>query len=66
MSPDFLTADQAAERIGVNRRTITKWSDTGRLPEAMRLPGSTGARLFHPDEVERVAAEYAASLAVKS
>lgn len=57
--PDLITADQAAEVIGVNRRTVTKWADNGRLPEAMRLPGGTGARLFDRAEVERVASEHA-------
>lgn len=59
-APDLLTADQAADVIGVNRRTITKWADSGRLPHAMRLPGGTGARLFDRTEVDRVAREYAA------
>lgn len=58
---DLLTADQAAAVIGVNRRTITKWAESGRLPESLRLPGDTGARLFARMDVERIAAELAAT-----
>lgn len=54
---DLLTADQAATAAGVNRRTITKWADTGRLPVAMKLPGNTGARLFRRSDVEALTAE---------
>lgn len=49
---DLLTAEQAAERAGVNRRTISKWADSGRLPVALRLPGATGARLFRVSDVD--------------
>ena len=54
---DLLTADQAATAAGVNRRTITKWADTGRLPVAMKLPGNTGARLFRRSDVEALTTE---------
>lgn len=52
---ELLTAEQAAERAGVNRRTITKWADAGRLPVAMQLPGLTGARLFAAADVDAAA-----------
>ncbi len=33
-----LTVGQIAELVGVNRKTVRKWVDSGRLP-GMRLPG---------------------------
>lgn len=53
---DLLTAAQAAVRAGVNRRTITRWADTGRLPVALQLPGDTGANLFRPADVDAAVA----------
>lgn len=58
---DLLTADQAAQQLGVNRRTVTKWADDGKLAEALRLPGPTGARLFRASDVDTLAAERATS-----
>ena len=53
----MLTAAQAAIRLGVDRRTVTKWADEGKLPTAMRLPGATGARLFAAHAVDALATE---------
>jgi excisionase family DNA binding protein len=57
MTTDLLTAAQAAERAGVNRRTILRWAETGRLSVALTLPGETGAHLFRPADVDAVTAE---------
>lgn len=59
---DLLTAGQAAAAVGVNRRTITKWAETGRLPVALKLPGDTGTTLFKRADVDRLAAERRAEL----
>lgn len=52
---DLLTTAQAAERRGVNVRTIHRAVASGRLAPAMKLPGDTGAYLFRPSDVDAVA-----------
>ena len=52
-TPSLLSASEAAERRGVDRRTITRWAKTGRLPVALRLTGRTGALLFTAHDVDR-------------
>ena len=59
-STDLIGTAEAAQIIGVERSTITRWVDAGRITVAHKLPGRTGATLFHRGEVQRVAAEYAA------
>jgi predicted DNA-binding transcriptional regulator AlpA len=51
-SEHLLTAAETAERTGRSPRTIARWAQSGRLPIALRLPGGTGALLFHPADVE--------------
>jgi predicted site-specific integrase-resolvase len=60
-TPHLLNADQAAERRGVDRRTITRWASSGKLPVALRLPGKTGALLFAVTDVDRAPLSPAAS-----
>lgn len=53
MRTDLLSAEEAAERLGVTRRTITRWAANGRLPVAFQVPtGETGARFFAPEDVD--------------
>lgn len=49
---EYLTANEAAERAGRSRRTITRWIRDGRLKPAAQLPGPTGALLFRPADVD--------------
>lgn len=56
MRDDLLTAEDAATRLGVTRRTITRWAETGKLPTAFQVPtGATGARFFAPEDVDALA-----------
>lgn len=48
---DLITAKRAAEIAGVNRRTITRWAESGRLRHAVKIDGDTGAYLFTEDDV---------------
>lgn len=64
-TPDLIGTAEAAERIGVERSTLSHWIAKGRISAAMKLPGATGALLFDRSEVERVAAEYASSPATE-
>jgi len=50
----FLTASQAAQRLHVHPKTVSRWATEGRL-ECLRTLG--GHRRFDPDKVEELAAE---------
>lgn len=63
MTNDLLGTVEAAEVIGVERSTLSRWIDSGRISYLRKLPGKNGAVLFARDEVERVAKDYAAQLA---
>lgn len=51
------TTQGAATRLGVDRTTITRMVQSGELPAKEKLPGRTGAYLFDPAVIERVALE---------
>ena len=55
-----VTAAQAAEIIGTDRRQITRMVQREQLAPTRKLPGATGAYLFARADVERIAAERAA------
>ena len=54
---DLISSIEAAELLRVGRSTLTRWVQSGRLPEAMKLPGETGARLFRRSDVETLRSE---------
>ena len=55
--PSLLTAaETCAELGGIDRSTLTRWVQAGRITPARKLPGLTGAYLFDPAEVQRVKA----------
>lgn len=58
---ELLTSAQVAERFGVDVRTVARWVNAGRLTPAIEAPGLRGARFFHPDDVEALAAELGAA-----
>ncbi len=60
MPQALLSTVEAAEIIGVERSTLSRWIASGRIRPAHKLPGATGAHLFERREVERVAAEHQA------
>lgn len=57
VADELLTTRQVAERLRVTVATVNRWADTDRLPVAQKLPGITGANLFHSADVERIEAE---------
>ena len=65
MPTDLLATIEAAQEIGVERSTLSRWVASGRIAVAHRLPGRNGAVLFDRAEVERVRDEYAASSSEK-
>jgi excisionase family DNA binding protein len=60
---DLLATIEAAEVIGVERSTLSRWAESGRITVAHRLPGKNGAVLFDRAEVERVRDEYRKAVA---
>ena len=53
---ELLFTTAVAERFEVTTRTVNRWVREGRLRPQMQGPGTKGARMFHPTEVERFAA----------
>jgi hypothetical protein len=64
---DLIGSTEAAEILGVDGSTLSRWTDEKLKPEArrltvaFRLPGPTGAKLFRRSDVEALAAELAAT-----
>jgi excisionase family DNA binding protein len=50
---DYITAGEAARRLGVSTKTITRWANDKRLASTRTLGGH---RRFAPAEIERVLA----------
>lgn len=51
-TPKFLSAAEAAEALGVDRSTISRWVERGRLAPDHKLPGRRGAYLFSRAAIE--------------
>lgn len=49
----YLTSGQVAEILGVNRATVRRWVNTGRIP-AIKLP--SGVARFRPEDIEAITA----------
>jgi predicted site-specific integrase-resolvase len=62
-SPDLIGATEACQLIGIDRSTLTRWMDRGKIVPAVRLPspGGRGALLFDRGDIERLRDEYAGS-----
>lgn len=54
---DLIGTTEAAERLGVDRTTFFRWYQLGRIAHAVRLPGKTGALLFHVADVDALMAD---------
>lgn len=55
--PALVPSSDAAARLGIDRRTLTRWVEAGRIAAATKLPGLRGAYLFDAAEIDRVASE---------
>jgi excisionase family DNA binding protein len=51
MDPVFLTSSQVATLVGVDRKTVIRWSDKGLLPHIL-LP--SGHRRYRRSDVEHI------------
>ena len=57
----LLPSVEVCATLGIDRSTLTRWVAAGKIRPAQKLPGTRGAYLFDPSEVERVKAENAAA-----
>lgn len=62
-APNLLSASQVCELLSIDRSTLSRWVQIGKIEVAMRLPGPRGAFLFHPADVQRRGREYDAERA---
>lgn len=49
-----LTSQEAADELGIDRSTLTRWVAAGEITPIKKLPGSRGAFLFSTQEVQRI------------
>ena len=49
---DLVTTAAVAALAGVDVATVNRWARKGRLPVAIKVPGFTGANLYHRADVE--------------
>lgn len=57
MTETHLTTKQAAAQLGISVPTLCRWVGNGKATPSVKVPGATGAYLFSPTEIERLAAE---------
>lgn len=51
MKDTLIGTAEAARQLGVNRSTLTRWVDAGRIDPAFVVPGYRGNFLFDPADV---------------
>ena len=51
-SPNFLTTDEVAERLGVSRRTLNSLVDQGKVPPPVLGGGHGSKRLWNPRDLD--------------
>jgi predicted site-specific integrase-resolvase len=49
---DLIPTSQVARIARVDVATVNRWARTGRLQVAVKVPGRTGANLYHRADVE--------------
>jgi predicted site-specific integrase-resolvase len=58
-TPDLVGTVEAAEIIGCERSSLSRWVALGKIAPALQVgTGTTGAHLFHRSDVEALAASY--------
>ncbi len=53
----LLSSADACAALGIDRSTLTRWVQSGKVTPAQKLGGRTGAYLFTSAEIDRVKAE---------
>lgn len=59
-TPNLLPSAEVCALLSIDRSTLSRWVQLGRVTVAVKAPGVRGAMFFTPEEVERVKAEAAA------
>jgi DNA-binding transcriptional MerR regulator len=59
--PRLLTPRQVEQRLNINKATLSRWVAAGKIQPAITAEGVNGIRLYDADDIERIAAERAAS-----
>ena len=57
----MLTPQQVTQRLGIDKSTLSRWVAAGKITPAYTAEGPNGVRLYDEADVERIAAERAAS-----
>jgi excisionase family DNA binding protein len=57
--PDLLGTTEAAAELGLERSTLARWVQLGKLTPAVKLPGPTGAMLFRRSDIDALRDEAA-------
>lgn len=52
MTDELIGAREASELLGIDRSTLTRWVSSGRIVPVTKMPGASGAYLFHRSDVE--------------
>jgi excisionase family DNA binding protein len=50
--PDLIGTAEAAQVLGIDRSTLSRWTKDGRITPALQLPAHKGAYLYHRADVE--------------
>lgn len=64
--PTLVGTPEVAHRLKVHAATVARMVNDGRIVPLGKLPRRNGALVFSPEEVDRVAADFAASAAERS
>lgn len=52
----YIGSSEVCERLKIDRGTLTRWIQLGKITPAGKLPGSNGAYLWDPEYIDRLAA----------
>jgi predicted site-specific integrase-resolvase len=58
---DLIGSAEACQILGIDRSSLVRLAQLGRLATAMKLPGANGARLYRREDVEALAVQRRAS-----
>ena len=58
-TPDVVASKNVCLELDINRSTLTRWVEAGRITPAFQLPGDRGAFVFHRADVDALKAEIA-------
>lgn len=56
MTPDLISSADAAELLGIDRSTLSRWVQAGRLAPVLKMPGLRGPALYDRTAVLALAA----------